>query len=114
MAKKQLHVRIESNNYDRLKEMAIENNKSMSEVIDDFLSENIQNMDLKKSIRWTNDILEMIYEMTNYMTLEIEYRIGDQFRPRFTSEEKSRIIEQIEARRKQERGYLSGRDRHQE
>lgn len=107
-------MRIDQENYDYLVQRASDNNMTLTDVVSRMISDERNYSDLKKSIRWSNDILEMIYEMTNYLTLEIEYRIGDQFRPRFTSEEKSRIIEQIEARRKQERGYLSGRDRHQE
>lgn len=45
-------------------------------------------------------MMEMVYEMANYITLEIEYRVGKVKSPRFTSDEMSKIIERVEVKRK--------------
>lgn len=109
-----MHLRVDQEVYNHVAELAEKNNQTITDVVTRMILEDKQYSDLKKSLRWTNDTMEMVYEMVNYITLEMEYRLGKNYPPRFTSDEKSRIIERIEAKRKQERGYLNARDRNQE
>jgi len=114
MKKTQVHVRLDDENYNHLVMLSEKNNQTLSDVIRQLIIEDRKYADLKKSLRWTNDMLEIVYEMTNYLALEVEVRAGERFLPRLTKDHKSDIIRRIEAIRKQERGFDYGRDRNQE
>lgn len=114
MARKQVHIRLTGSNHEYLKELTDKYNQSNSEVINDIIEESRKYQSLKKSLQWTNDQVESIYEMVNYLALEMQYRLAREFAPRLSDHEESMIIKMLDSKRKQERGYIRGRDHYQE
>lgn len=114
MGRKQIHIRLKKANYEYLEEVTSKNKLTNSEAINEIIEDYQKYQSIKKTLQWTNDQVESIYEMVNYLALEMQYRLAREFAPRLSDHEESMIIKMLDSKRKQERGYIRGRDHYQE